>query len=138
MMKNLTLLVLSLLFVQLTKAQVKKDTSNSVDTTIYSAVQQEPSFPNGSSAFYKFLYSKIDFSKDYKEKGETGKAIITFVVEKNGSLTDIKALRFPDKDIIQEFVRAIALSLPWNPGMQNGIPVRVQYTIACSYTLPAK
>jgi protein TonB len=138
MIKNLTLLILSLLFFQAAKAQVQKDTSKSANDVIFSAVEQEPSFPNGSSAFNKFLNSKIDLSKKYKENGEIGKAIVTFVVEKDGSLTDVKALRFVDKDIVQEVVRVIALSPRWNPGMQNGLPVRVQYTIAYSYHLPDK
>jgi protein TonB len=129
MIKNLTLLILILLFFQVAKAQVQKDTSKSDNDVIFAAVEQEPSFPDG-------LNSKIDFSKKYKENGEIGKAIVTFVVEKDGTLTNIKALRFPNKDIVQEYVRVISLSPRWNPGIQNGLPVRVQYTIACSYHLP--
>ena len=105
---------------------------------IFAAVEQEPSFPNGPTAFNRFLNSKIDLSRKYKENGEIGKAIVTFVVEKDGSLTDVKALRFVDKDIVQEIVRVIASSPRWNPGLQNGLPVRVQYTIAYSYHLPDK
>jgi protein TonB len=136
MIKNLTLLILILLFFQVAKAQVQKDTSKSDNDVIFAAVEQEPSFPDGAAAFNKFLNSKIDFSKKYKENGEIGKAIVTFVVEKDGTLTNIKALRFPNKDIVQEYVRVISLSPRWNPGIQNGLPVRVQYTIACSYHLP--
>jgi protein TonB len=132
MTRNLTLLILSLLFLQMSKAQMRKDTSN----VIFAAVEREPSFPGGQLAFNKFLNSNINYSKKYKENGEIGKAIVTFVVEQDGSLTDIKALRFPDKDIIQEVVRVIALSPHWNPGVQNDFLVRVQYTIAYSYHLP--
>jgi len=118
MIKNLTLLILSLLFFQAVEARVLNDTTKSDNNVIFSAVEKEPSFHDGSTAFNKFLNNNVDLSKKYKENGEIGKAIITFVVEKDGSLTNIKALRLPDEDIVQEYVRVIALSPRWNPGMQ--------------------
>jgi len=64
-----------------------------------------------------------------------GKAIITFVVEKDGSLSNIKVLRAPAPEAVPEAERVVALSPRWKPGIQNGNPVRVQFTVALMFSL---
>jgi periplasmic protein TonB len=59
--------------------------------------------------------------------------IISFLVEKDGSLSDIKVLRSFSKDVIAEIVRVMKLCPKWNPGIQNGKPVRVQYTTPVTF-----
>lgn len=136
MIKNLTLLILSLLFFQVAKAQVQKDTSKSYKDVIFAAVEQEPSFPNGGSAgFNAYLGKNIKFPAYDVNNHVSGRVIVTFVVEKDGTLSDVKTLRAPDKYIGEEVERVIRLSPAWIPGSQNEQPVRVQYTIAFSFDL---
>ena len=103
---------------------------------IFAAVEKEPSFRQGGDAgFYAFLGKAIRYPAVDKENNVQGKVIVTFVVETDGSLTSVKALRGPDESLEDEAVRAVKTSPRWFPGIQNGRPVRVQYTISFAYTL---
>ncbi len=102
---------------------------------VFNAVETEPEFPGGLSAFYEFLSKTIRYPATDRENKVQGKAIITFIVEEDGSLTNVKGLRGPSETIIEESVRAVSLSPNWKPGIQNGKKVRVQYTVPVSFTL---
>ena len=136
MTKNLILLILSLLFFKSSKAQVQKDTSKSDKDVVFTSVNKEPLFPNGGPAgFNAYLGRNIKFPKYDTDNKTFGKVIVIFIVEKDGTLSDVKMLRAPDKYIGEEAERVIRLSPPWIPGSQNGYSVRVQYTIAFSFDL---
>lgn len=100
---------------------------SSVDPNqIYMAVEQEPSYKDGGRvALNKFIQERLKNPNDV-----LGKIIVTFVVEKDGSLSDIKVLRSPSDDVAAEAIRVLKMCPKWDPGIQNGKPVRVQYTIA--------
>lgn len=103
---------------------------------IFNAVENEPEYKNGGlPGFYKYLGNAIHYPSVDKENNVQGKVLVTFVVEKDGSLTDVKALRGPDESLQDEAVRAVKASPKWKPGIQNGRPVRVQYTVPVSFTL---
>jgi len=103
---------------------------------IFNAVENEPEFRNGGlPGFYAYLGKAIHYPSVDKENNVQGKVLVTFVVEKDGSLTDVKALRGPDESLQDEAVRAVKASPKWKPGIQNGRPVRVQYTVPVSFTL---
>jgi len=98
---------------------------------IFQAVEQEPSFPG----FNAYLSKNIHYPAVDKENNVQGKVFLTFVVEKDGSLTDIKVVRSPDESLSDEAIRVLKGSPRWKPGIQNGKPVRVQYTVPISFTL---
>jgi len=102
---------------------------------IFSAVEDEPMYPGGIDKFYKFLQKTIQYPAVDKEDNVQGKVICQFVVEKDGSLTDIKALRGPSQTLEDEAIRVLKLSPRWRPGLQNGRTVRVQYTVPISFNL---
>lgn len=86
----------------------------------------QPNYPNGIDAFYKFFY--INFIKpDVPQL--IGKIFLSFVVEKNGTLTDIKTIRDIGFGTGNEAERVLALSPKWSPGIKDGIPIRVLYKI---------
>ncbi len=93
---------------------------------VYTSVETLPKFPGRFEGFTKFLKQNID-----NKKAETsGRINITFVVEKDGSLSDVKAIgRNTESKAAKEAIRVIKLSPKWEPGRQNGKPVRVQYTV---------
>ncbi|SDT09950.1 TonB family C-terminal domain-containing protein [Mucilaginibacter mallensis] len=112
------------------------DTSRRSGEGIFIAVDKEPEYKNGGlPGLYAFLGKTINYPPDAKRNGIQGKVLITFVVEKDGSLSDVKALRSPDKSLADEAIRAVMLSPKWIPGMQGVRPVRVQYTIPVSFRL---
>jgi len=110
---------------------IKPNTSDQV----YSAVQVEPKFPGGYTAFGHFLAQNIYYPDIDKQNKIEGRVIVTFIVEADGSLTNIKVLRAPSQTLSDEAVRVISLSPKWEPGVQNGKPVRVQYTVPVAFTL---
>jgi protein TonB len=81
------------------------------------------------------LAKNVKFPAVDRENGTSGKAILTFVVEKDGSLTDIKVLRAPSPTIGDAAVQAVQQSPKWAAGIQNGRPVRVQFTISFAFSL---
>lgn len=114
------------------------DTSSANRSKIFTAVEQEPSFPGGIEQFYRFLQSNIRYPAKAFENNVQGKVFLTFVVEKDGSLTDIKVVRGIGSGCDEEARRVITISPKWKPGIQNGRPVRVQYTMPISFTLARK
>ncbi len=96
----------------------------------------EPKFGNdGPAGFNAYLGQAVKFPDIDRKNGTQGKVIVTFVVEKDGSLTDVKALRGPDQSMMDAAVQAIQRCPPWLPGIQNGRPVRVQFTISFAFSL---
>ncbi|OCX53774.1 energy transducer TonB [Mucilaginibacter sp. PPCGB 2223] len=101
----------------------------------FKAVEINPEYPGGEAAFGKFLQKNIHYPSIAKENGIQGKAYIQFIVERDGSLTDIKSLRDPGSGLGEEAIRVLKMSPHWKPGIQNGKPVRVQYTIPVNFSL---
>ena len=109
----------------------QSQTNNQEDLSIHTVtgIEIRPEFPGGLSQFYKYI------GKNYKVpdiKGLNGKIIITFVVEKDGSLTDIKVLRDIGYGTGAEAIRVLKKCPKWIPGEQDGKKVRVIYTLPIS------
>jgi TonB family protein len=100
--------------------------------TVFTAADEEPKFRGD---FGSFLGKHISYPARDKENNVQGKVILTFVIEKDGSLSHIKILRSPDQSLGNEAIRVLKLSPPWLPGKKDGVPVRVQYTIPISFSL---
>ncbi|MDR6945317.1 energy transducer TonB [Mucilaginibacter pocheonensis] len=102
---------------------------------IFTSVEQVPEFPGGLDKFGAYLGKSIRYPAVARENGTQGRVIVTFVVEKDGSLTDIKVTRGIGSGCDEEAVRVLKNSPKWKPGIQNGRPVRVQYSVPISFTL---
>ncbi len=104
----------------------------------FAAVEKLPSFPGGEKAFSMFLANHIKYPKEAKDQKMQGRVIVSFIVEKDGSLTNIKILRDIGGGAGPEAVRVLSESPAWNPGIQNGKKVRVSYTMPVNFTLAAE
>jgi TonB family protein len=104
-------------------------------STIFSQVEKQPQFPGGLEVFSKFLGTNIKYPKADREKGITGKVFVSLVVEADGTLSDIKALRGPSQAMMDEAVRVLLKSPKWQPALKDGQPVRVSYTVPIAYTM---
>ena len=94
-----------------------------------------PSFPGGQAALFEFLSKNIRYPVVAEENGIQGRVIVTFVVERDGSITDVRVAKSVDPSLDKEAVR-VTKSMPhWNPGMQNGGPVRVKFTLPVTFRL---
>jgi len=105
------------------------------ENKVYDNVEKEPEFPGGMQQFYKFLQQTVKYPADARESNVQGRVGVTFIVERDGSLTNINVARSPLPSIGEEAIRAVRLSPKWNPGTQNGRPVRVMYTVPVNFTL---
>ncbi len=88
-----------------------------------------PDFIGGQAALMKFLSENIRYPQVDIEMGNEGRVICTFVVEKDGSITDIQVVRGVSPGIDKEAVRVISEMPDWRPGFQNGRAVRVKFTL---------
>ena len=116
-----------------TQANIAQKSSD--PNMIYEAVEQEPAFPGGPDAFNKFLSQTVKYPAIDRTNKISGKVYVAFVVERDGSLTDIRAVRGPSETLKEEAIRAFKTSPKWKPGVQNGHTARVQYTVPVNFAL---
>ncbi|HAL82561.1 MAG TPA: hypothetical protein DCO83_10270 [Mucilaginibacter sp.] len=101
----------------------------------FTSVDIVPEFPGGLEAFARFLYRNIRYPALARENNTSGRVIVNFVVERDGSLSDVKVARGIGDGCDEEAVRIIKLSPRWKPGIQNGKPVRVSYSVPIGFSL---
>ncbi len=101
----------------------------------FAAVEKLPTFPGGDEAFGNYLAKSIRYPKIARDKSIQGRVIVSFIVEKDGKLSNIKVLRDIGGGCGPEASRVLSESPAWNPGTQNGKPVRVAYTMPVNFTL---
>ncbi|WP_214073314.1 M56 family metallopeptidase [Mucilaginibacter sp. dw_454] len=122
--------------VNFTLTPTDNETTPPTGEKIYNVVAKQPQFPGGIENFGKFLSNYIRFPKEDRENGVSGRVIATFVVEKDGSLSDIRVVRGPSERMGAEAVRVLSMSPKWIPGkLDNGQSVRVSYTVPINFTL---
>lgn len=102
---------------------------------VFKVVEVEPEFPGGVEALYKYLAENIKYPVMAKNNKVEGRVYITFVIEKDGTVSDAKVLRSVNEELDAEALRVINAMPKWKPGMQRGVPVRVQYNIPINFKL---
>ena len=107
-----------------------------VDEEIYQVVEQMPEFKGGMDALMKYLSSNINYPQEAKDKNIQGKSLIRFVVEKDGSITDVEVARSSGNDLLdQESLRVVKSMPKWNPGKQSGRAVRTRFVLPVMFRL---
>lgn len=102
---------------------------------IFTAVEEQPKFPGGDAELYKWLSKNIRYPEMAAQNNIQGRVTVQFVVEKNGSVGEVKVVRGKDPDLDKEAVR-VAKSLPnFIPGRMNGQPVSVWFTLPVNFKL---
>lgn len=112
-----------------------KEEESFVDDTPFVSVQNMPEYPGGINALKAFLATNIKFPETAARVGIEGTVYVYFVVEKDGSVSNIKTLRGINDECNEEAERVIGLLPKWKPGNQQGKNVRVSFTIPVSFNL---
>lgn len=112
--------------------QLESITEGNSDVDVFTMVEVEPSFPGGIRAFLNYVAENYQFPSAAKEQGVNGKVILSFIVERDGSLTNINIVRDLGFGTGSEAVRILKKSPKWKPGIQNGRAVRVSYSLPIS------
>lgn len=102
---------------------------------IFVWAEKHPEFPQGNAALMRFLSDNIDYPKEAQENGIQGRVITNFVVEKDGSITDVQVVRAVNPLLDAEAVRVIKTMPKWKPGTLKGQPVRVRFTLPVVFRL---
>ncbi|MBO5549773.1 MAG: energy transducer TonB [Prevotella sp.] len=105
------------------------------ETKVFDVVEQMPSFPGGPSALFEYLSKNIKYPVVAEENGIQGRVIVTFVVERDGSITDVRVVKSVDPSLDKEAQRVVKSMPRWIPGKQNGSAVRVKYTVPVTFRL---
>ncbi len=105
------------------------------ENKVFDVVEQMPSFPGGMAALMAYLQKSIKYPPVAEENGIQGRVVCTFVVERDGSVTDVRVARSVDPSLDKEAVRVVSAMPKWIPGKQNGQSVRVKYTLPVSFRL---
>jgi periplasmic protein TonB len=105
------------------------------EVQIFTVVESMPSFPGGEAARIEYLNNNIKYPQMARESGIQGRVFVTFVVERDGSVTDVKVLRGIGGGCDEEAVRVIQNMPKWEPGKQRGKPVRVQFNMPILFKL---
>ncbi|MDD2488881.1 MAG: energy transducer TonB [Bacteroidales bacterium] len=118
------------------KIEIKEDDEEvQEETVIFTVVEQEAAFPGGIQKLNEYLATSIKYPQQAKETGTRGRVMLTFVVERDGSITDIKVLRDIGSGCGEEAKRVVKEMPKWQPAKQRGKAVRQQFVLPVTFNL---
>ena len=130
------LLLMSLMAMMgLTTVNAQKTVVAEKNQQVFDVVEQMPEYPGGMQALFEYLSQNVKYPEDAEKQKVEGRVIATFVVETDGSISNVEVVRpvFPSLDA--EAVRVLSGMPKWKPGMQSGKVVRVKYTVPINFSL---
>ena len=127
---KVALMMLVLLFSFMTStAQTKKN------DMLFSVVEVMPQYPGGQIAMLKYIMENMKYPEQAMKEGIQGRVAVRFIVEKDGSISDVKPILSVHPLLNKEAVRVVKSMPKWSPGKQNGKPVRVQLIVPIMFKL---
>ena len=111
------------------------DLATSYEDTVYQIVEQMPQYTGGEEAMMKYVAENIKYPQAAKDKNISGRVFVSFVIEKDGSVSNVKVVRGIGGGCDEEAARVIKEMPKWKPGMQKGKPVRVNYMMPIFFKL---
>lgn len=115
--------------------EIEEEEEEETESQVFVRAETMPSFPGGPNAMYKFLAKKMRYPTIAQENGIQGRVFVGFVVDKDGSITNVKVLRPVDPYLDKEAVRVVKSMPKWSPGIQGSKKVRVSYTVPVNFKL---
>ena len=116
-------------------AQPEPPKQEEVENKVFTTVEQMPSFPGGDAALMDWLRKNVRYPAVAEENGIQGRVVVSFVVERNGSITDVQVVKSVDPSLDKEASRVVKSMPNWIPGKQNGSAVRVKYNVPVTFRL---
>lgn len=127
---KVALMMLVLLFSFMTStAQTKKN------DMVFDVVEVMPQFPGGQIAMLKYIMENLKYPEQAMKEGIQGRVAVRFIVEKDGSISDVKPILSVHPLLNKEAVRVVESMPKWTPGKQNGKPVRVRFNLPVMFKL---
>ncbi len=119
-----------------TSEPTEKPITETVEERVFVDYETSAEFPGGAEAMYKWIADHIKYPEECKAKGIQGRVTLSFVIEVDGSVTNVKALRSPDDRLSQEAIRVVSAMPKWKPATQMDKPVRCNYRLPITFRLP--
>lgn len=113
----------------------EEEPEEEVSDEILTIVEQQPEYPGGMAAFRTYIAKNLNYPNQARRMGIEGRVYVQFVVEKDGSLTDVKVVKGIGAGCDEEAARVIKMSQNFNPGKQRGVPVRVSMVMPIYFRL---
>lgn len=105
------------------------------DDRVYDVVEENASFPGGDTECMKWLQKNIKYPSICQEQGVQGRVIVAFVVNRDGSIVDVKVVRSPDENLSNEAVRVVKMMPKWKPARQGNKTVRSRFNLPVMFRL---
>jgi len=132
-MKYLVLLLFTVIFLFPEKAICQSEVE--IEEEIFVVVETMPEFKGGNENLFSYIGKNVEYPKQAKEDEIEGMVIVSFVVEKDGSISNPKVLRGAHPLLDEEALRLVSSMPLWKPGLQRGEPVRVQFNLPIRFSL---
>lgn len=123
------------------QAQTDNTKSNSnyrevtIDDDIFVVVENPAEFPGGQEALFQYIVNNIQYPEQAKKENISGRVFVSFIVEKDGSISNAEVIRGIGGGCDEEALRVVRNMPRWNPGTQRGKPVRFQYTLPLNFKM---
>ena len=121
--------------INIDKEQPAPPTPTPDENGIYTVVEVMPAFPGGMNECLKFISENVKYPAIAHEKGITGRVIVQCIIEKDGTVSNIKVARSVNEELDKEAMRVIEAMPKWTPGKMKGEPVRCKYTLPITFNL---
>ena len=115
------------------RAAVIKPTADPDSSKIFGAAEEMPSFPGGEKALMQYIKDNTYYPKEMCEGAAQGRVMVGFVINEDGSISDVKVLRSLTPECDEVAVKIVNGMPKWNPGKQNGKAVKTKYTVPVSF-----
>ena len=106
-----------------------------LEEKVYEVVEEMPSFPGGQGAMFEFIANNIQYPIVAEENGVQGRVLVSFVIKKDGSLSNVRVVKSVDSALDKEAVRLIKSMPKWSPGKEKGQFVNVKFTVPVTFRL---
>lgn len=113
----------------------KNSTPAKENTDTKDLTHSMPEFPGGEKALYKFIQTNLKYPNEARKAGIEGRVFVEFMVEKDGAVTNVKAVKSPHEVLSAEAVRVVSMLPAYKPGTQSGKPIRIKLTIPIQFDL---
>lgn len=111
------------------------DTGHAAEGRVYTVVEIQPKYPGGQLALFRFLSSNISYPLEAQEKGVQGVVYVQFIVNEDGTVSDVEVIRGVHALLDAEALRVVRMMPDWEPGYQSGKPVKVSYKLPLRFSL---
>lgn len=108
---------------------------NQDNSHVYDVAEEMPQFPGGPSALFQYLSESIKYPEEAEKNGIEGRVILTFIVETDGSISNVNIVKSVDPSLDAEAIRVVATMPRWSPGRMDGSAVRVKYTVPVTFRI---